>query len=377
MKTMHYLLQLAGAIFLVSNLAGCGDLNAPGDGGMKLLWKKELPHSASDPIALDDDRIYFGDNGRTFYMLRTDGALLKTFDMGNGAAFGVPQIDEELVAIGTTQAGTGGHRVAHLHVLNKITLEPLWEELFAWQVNVAMDENRVYATTDGWAFAFDKSNGRQIWQRETFGRNVFNPALDGDRIYFATGAKHRRDGYLYCLEKSTGNLVFQDTLQYIKSQGQFGGSLSGVTVWKDFVYVPGDNRFLYCFNKHDGSLVWRFLADSPMETPARISDGIVYTGSLNRTAYAINALTGELVWSFMNAASLRNNPPQFYKDYVLFNSTGGLYIFEKHTGERIINMSNGNGPFGFFSTAWAADGKIYATGYENLSQKDYLFACQF
>src|SRR5690606_6974604 len=157
---------------------------------------------------------------------------------------------------------------------------------------------------------------------------------------------------------------------------QFGGSSAGVEVWNDYIYVPSDNHYLYCFNKYNGQLIWKFLADSPLQTPPRVSDGIVYTGSLNSTCYAIKAKTGELLWSYKTVGSIDRNPPQFYTNYVLFES-GAILIFDKYSGDILLELTARKGKYGYFSAAWDFNGKFFATGFDKGTNQKYIFAYRF
>lgn len=358
----------------------CRDMNAPSGGGVELVWKKDLNliqiANASAGITVDGNALYFADTYSKFFKIGTDGKGLREFDIRTGSTTGVPVIGGELVVVGVSAwgANTGA---AHLYALNKETLETVWaKHNFVWHPVPAIDDRYVYCTEYYKVYAFDKNSGAEIWSADVVGKNVYNPVIDGDRLYFATGLIFQEDGYLYCLNKLSGEIVYQDTLPYMESRSQFGGSPAGVEVWQDYVYVPADNRYLYCFDKNDGSLIWRFLADAPMQTPARVSDGIVYTGSLNRTCYAINAETGDLVWSYQTVGSIDRNPPQFYQDYVLFES-GDILIFEKNSGKLVAELTPRNGLYSYFTAAWHSDGKIFTTGFDKNTRKKYVFAYQF
>lgn len=345
-------------------------------GSVELLWHKEIEDFTLANITLDEGFLYFLDHSQLLYRVSIAGKDFRTVNIQNGATFGLAPVYKNFLVAGTSVFGanTGA---AHLYVFDKNTLSEKWSKHnFAWHVVPAIDKDRIYATDVDIIYAFDRDNGQLLWQKDIFGKNVYTPVIDGNNIYFATGATFQQDAYLYCLNKENGAVVFQDTLPYIASQAQFGGSGAGVGIWKDYIYVPAENRYLYCFDKHNGKLIWKFLADSPMETPARISDGILYTGSLNRTCYAINAETGALVWSYQDHGSIKRVPPAFYKNYVLFVS-GAVLIFDKYSGKLIQNMTGRTGRFGYSDAIWAPDGKIYATGFEDETGKRYVFSYLF
>jgi eukaryotic-like serine/threonine-protein kinase len=149
-----------------------------------------------------------------------------------------------------------------------------------------------------------------------------------------------------------------------------------VEVWNNYIYLPADNRNLYCFNKETGDSIWAFKMDATSYTPARVSDGIVYTGTLNRTCYAVDAITGNLVWSYQTVGSINQIPPQFYGDRVAFIS-GAIIICDKKNGNLIADISTRTGgKYEYFSAIWDTDGKMYLTGY-NTNSEHFVLVHQF
>ena len=328
---------------------------------LELLWKTYLKDRASAGIISESNNIFFQTDTKLYKLDKTT-LELSSFSESGGTLFGLPAIDNN-----TIYTSSGGL----VEAFDKETLSRKWYQAgFAWIPMIAVDEIRLYGTAENTTFALDKETGSVIWQNnDIVGKSAFNCKVDGERLYFATGGIHREDGYLYCLNKNTGEIIFQNTLPYMESRSQFGGSTTGVEIWGEYIFIPSDNRNIYCFNKTDGSLVWEFLADSPMETPSIVSEGILYTGSLNRTCYAIDASTGELIWSFQTVGSIRRIVPQFFKNYVMFIS-GAILIFDKYSGKLIADVSQKTGEdYGYFTALWDTDGKIYCTGYEESTQK--------
>lgn len=364
------------ATFLIC-MVYCKSPTEPGDNKPEFVWKIYLDGQATSGIVTDESYLYFQTSysyGQPEHLFKVskDGKEIKKYNTGQGATFGVPVIYNDMIYIGSDYIS------GSVYALKKETLELVWSKHgFIWTTVLSVDEAYLYCTEENKVHALDKLTGEKIWSTEIFGKNVYNSKTDGERLYFATGSIFRQDGFLYCINKYTGQIIYKITLPYMEERGQWGGSGTGVEIWNDYVYVASYNRNLYCFDKNDGSLVWEFLADSPMETPPRVSDGVLYTGSLNRTCYAIDANTGKQVWSFQTVGSIKRDPPQFYQNYVIFMS-GAMLIFEKQTGKLIVDKSARTGDdFGYWNCFWDKDGKIYSTGYEEKTQKKVFLSHQF
>jgi outer membrane protein assembly factor BamB len=367
MKNFNISLIAFGLISLYS----CSSPTESESSNLELLWKVYLDGTSSAGLTNDENKVYFhtGSGVKKLYMADKESHQLAFAEESYGSSFGIPVIDNNSIY-------TGGRGIVAAY--DKNTLNRKWyHAAFEWEPIVAVDENNVYCTAKDTLVALDKATGTIVWSRGIIGKSSSNCKVNGNRLYFATGIIHRSDGYLYCIDKNSGETIFKYTLSYMESRSQFGGSSAGVEIWGDYVYVPSDNRNIYCLNKYDGTLIWEFLADSPMETPPVVSDGVLYTGSLNRTCYAIDASTGKLIWSYQTVGSIRRIVPQFYKEYVMFVS-GAILIFNKNSGELIADVSQRTGDeHGYFAAVWDVDGKIYSTGYEENSQKEVFLAHQF
>lgn len=338
---------------------------------LELLWRFPQENAIFADIALVGDTLYVADS-KKLAMLDTTGETLATFDLIKGPHSGKLIIDGDQICFGTS--AYQGLNTASLYLLDRHTLQPVWSKSeIAWAARPCIDETTVYYAGLNEVKGLDRVTGMEKWSQTTIGKTNYNPVRDDERLYFLTGATFRSDGFLFCLDAETGQVIFQDTLHYMESRGQFGGSVSGLLLSENSIYVPAANRYFYCFNKQDGSLVWKFLADSPLETVPALLDGIVYTGSLNRTSYALDAQLGTLLWSHQDDGSLKQVAPQFYKSYIMFVSSGILF-YDKQTGYFYGDISEKIG-YGAWTAALTSDGKIFARSYDlNDRNKGYFSA---
>jgi len=64
------------------------------------------------------------------------------------------------------------------------------------------------------------------------------------------------------------------------------------------VYFPSADGNVYCVNRNDGSIVWKYKAkDSFKATPTVIGDRIIASG-LDHHIYCLNATDGTLIWDY-------------------------------------------------------------------------------
>lgn len=351
----------------------------PENGQLRLEkeWLISLERSVDTQPVLDGDTLYFQDTYNGLFKVGKDGNGLVKFNSYKG--YGIPVILGDHVCIGSGWIGAYDVPGSFLWLIDKHTFQPLWvKEGLPGITSPAIDETTVYAGSKSQIAAFDRITGEQKWLTEITGKITYNPTLDEDRLYFASLGFHRQHGYFYSLDKYSGNIIYQDTLHFIETNSQWGGSNTGVTIWQDKAFVVSQNRYIYCFNKNTGEEIWKYLADSPLETVPVVSDGIVYTGSLNRTCYALDAQSGNLIWEAFNpfSGSFDKTPPQIYQNYVLL-VTGSLRIFDKNSGKKVLTGNHyPNSEYSFSAAKWSTSGHIYAAG-NNPDKQDEFFIVSF
>jgi outer membrane protein assembly factor BamB len=80
---------------------------------------------------------------------------------------------------------------------------------------------------------------------------------------------------------------------------------SGLVIANDKVFVAGvDTHTVYAFNAENGNNVWSYTADSRIDSPPTLHNGLAIFGSADGRVYCLGAADGALVWRL--DASLRN-----------------------------------------------------------------------
>lgn len=119
------------------------------------------------------------------------------------------------------------------------------------------------SSSDDTVRSLDAETGRQRWAFTTGGPIRFAPACDQGRCYVASD-----DGFLYCLQAATGELIWKFHAADTNSQVLGNGRLisrrplrSGVLVDHDVAYVtagmwPSEGVLIYALNAATGSILW-------------------------------------------------------------------------------------------------------------------------
>ena len=77
--------------------------------------------------------------------------------------------------------------------------------------------------------------------------------------------------------------------------GQIGGS---PTVVGGYLYFGSNDYYLYCLNATTGGLIWKYNTNSSInQASPPVVGGLVYIGVYNKYLYCLNATDGTFVWS--------------------------------------------------------------------------------
>lgn len=261
--------------------------------------------------------------------------------------------------------------------------------------------------------AFNLNNGDLIWSY-SLENYILPPTIKDGVIFFASSndneviALNSNDGSeVWITNVSIGSssptyqngILLVDNVALDANTGQvlwqFDGSVDaspdsvestaysfGPSTYNNLVYYSGferfsnyqTNEFIYAVNINSGEEVWRQNIDN-QEYGGKTSIIAISENTLFFTTrdgnpyyrYALNATTGEEIWKLENSnyTQIESSPAIGYGK-VIINMYGGLYAFDKNTGQAIWNFSpsdsdSANNPV-------IADNKVFIAG------DDFLYA---
>ena len=123
-----------------------------------------------------------------------------------------------------------------------------------------------------------------LW-RYTAGSYVFVSTVANGAVYASSG-----DSTVFALRASDGSLLW-----HYKINGPIDGTLSVVD---GVVYAISSHEMAYALRGSDGTLLWQYrLAGHAIASPM-IGNGVAYIGLEEGTVYALQAGTGSLLWRF-------------------------------------------------------------------------------
>jgi len=187
----------------------------------------------------------------------------------------------------------------------------------------ASDGRIFFAGGDPALYCADIKNHSVLWTFNTSGTVITTPAIEDDRVFFAT--KDR----MYAVDTDGNEIWSRD----------FNGTISSPNVAYGNVYIGSSfaEKKLYCLSAEDGSVVWTKNVDGAiLSSPAvDIENEAVYFGvnSGEGTVYALNATDGSVEWTYATGNYIMSPPS--VSDGVVFIGSDSGYLYAFGTPERI------------------------------------------
>ena len=207
-------------------------------------------------------------------------------------------------------------------------------------VSLADDEMHLFAHTHGYLYCLSKSDGRVLWENELSGLGYQLAMLSGGVVPVSTGSEHlylAATNTVCGIEKASGNIAWEAELHH----GVFGSGSSFVSLVDDETHLFAHTRgYLYCLSKSDSRVVWENELSGLGYEVAMLSAGVVpvSTGSehlylaTNNTVCAIEKESGKIAWGVelphgLNFVSLVDD-----ETHLFAHTHGYLYCLTKSDG---------------------------------------------
>ena len=197
--------------------------------------------------------------------------------------------------------------------------------------------NNVYSIDkDGRIFCLSASTGNLLWQTED---DISTPDplaidVDNDKIFVSAGSD------LYCYEATPDGIddgyddpdgVDYDIIWI------YDGASSGKapSVSNGFVFI-GFGDTLYCFNGEDGNQEWVTPLDDTVKDFVAVKNGYVYATAFSRYAYCLDATSGAIEWdTHVDQTSSLGSPTIAGNIVVIGGTQGKIFCLDATTGEEL------------------------------------------
>ncbi len=277
-----------------------------------IAWTNPAVKGLSSPALVDGKVLVGGTDGRLHALNVTNGAeLWNTTLVAHPVFSGItssPKVAYDLAYVGTFNETGGPGEVVAVWISNgtvawrHATGSIDFSSPAVYDGSVYVGVMGLYNTTSQitWkppfgVLALDGRTGAQEWFFPTNDSVAASPIATSHLIVVPS-----KDGYLYAINRTTGNLTWKDALQ----AGVSSPALSSDFHVGDVLVVAGGSFggtgtvsgvFL-----NGGGVLWTFHPNGPVQGSVTVAGGLAYfaTNVANGTVYAVDVDTGAPVWSY-------------------------------------------------------------------------------
>ncbi len=145
------------------------------------------------------------------------------------------------------------------------------------------------------------------------------PAIVGDRVYFGSA-----DSYVYCVNKSDASLVWKfKTTDSAKSSPCVAG---------DRLVIGNLDHTVYCLNTNDGSLVWKYQTGFETDSSSSIIGDRVYIGGEDHFYYCFDLKDGRIVFKQQLGGSVEGGTTVVGDRIYVDTEAGDLFCLNREDG---------------------------------------------
>lgn len=190
------------------------------------------------------------------------------------------------------------------------------------QVQAIVANGRVFVGTEnGNLYAFQASNGAQIWKFSPGAPILNSVGVAGDVVIFGC-----MDGAVYGVNATNGQQIWRQALS-----GRLGFSTAPV-IANSLAMLGGRNGVFYALDVSSGALRWQYDAGAPILQTAAWDNNRVFFGTMAMFFYALDTNNGALLWKSLRLPGIA------LKDYwpVVLNNL----IYVRPTGMGGLGVAN-------------------------------------
>lgn len=324
---------------------------------LSILWTFKTEGEIKSSPVTDGSKIIIGSTDGNLYCFDFSGKLKWKYKTDN-AIEASPLILNKNVYIGNLSG--------NLYSINieKGTLN--WQYQTEGQImggaNWWTDKSKTYilvGSYDYYLHCVDAATGRGLWKYES--NNYINGAVS---IYQNTAIFGGCDGFLHVVDVTTGKakstieiatyVAGSASLESGKAYiGDYDGGFSCVdinqkkVVWKwshettklpfiaspamykDKILIGNRDKFIYCFDKVTGKLLWKVNSGNRVDASALVTPDKVLTTNMRGDIIVLNLSDGKTVWSYETGSPIYSNP-LIAKNLIVFGAQdGNVYCLGK------------------------------------------------
>ena len=282
----------------------------------KLIWEMKTGNSIEASATLLDGMAYVGDLNGTLYAfdLKTGKEKWKyvTLNQISGAPNYYRNGNQTILAVGSYDY--------YLHGIDARSGKGLWKyesDNFINGAAAITGKRAVFGGCDGFLHLVDVTSGQAGSKIEVATYVASSVAVEGPYAYLGD-----YDGKFTCIDLVTQKPAWQWS-------GPEGGQpfIGSPALSKERVVIGSRDRFVYCFEKSTGKLIWKTDTGSRVDASPVITGNDVLIANMRGDLIILKLSTGEKIWMYEIGSPITGNPAVIDGMIILGADDGMVYCF--------------------------------------------------
>lgn len=284
----------------------------------EVLWKFETAFGVEGPACLVGDLVCFGDSDGIVFGLKQDtGAEVWRYETDDSIVGG---LNTHVTADGKTLVLVGSDDF-YLHGVDAQTGEQEWAvetgNYIRGAPSVDTDSGVVImGGCDEILRLIDANTGSSAKEIE-IGAYMANSCAVKDQIAYVA----HYAGEIVAIDLETGERAWTHDAEGTEF-------IASPAVTSDRVIIGGRDKKLRCLDRATGNLLWEFTARRAIDSSPVVTASAIFTGSDDGRLYAIDPKDGSELWSYEIGARINASPAISNGYLIISGQDGGIYAFK-------------------------------------------------
>jgi outer membrane protein assembly factor BamB len=281
----------------------------------QIRWKFKTDNAFEAPALIIGNTVYAGNLSGILYALDLKTGTKKWEYKTENQIMGAPAFAEikgkRILAVGSYDF--------YLHGVDALTGTGLWKYESDNYLNSSpaiYEGKAVFGGCDGFLHQVNMKDGKAVSKTQVATYVASSPAIDGNMAFVGD-----YDGGFSCIDLSLKKINWR--YENKESAQPF---IASATIIGNKVVIGSRDKFLYCFDKATGSIVWKVNTGNRVEASTVANKEQVLTVNMRGDLMLLDLKTGKKIWSYELGVGVMNTPAVVEGAIILAGSDGNVYM---------------------------------------------------
>lgn len=304
----------------------------------KMKWKINTGNGIESAAIIVGDRVFVGNlegkvfalelqTGKTIWTYETEGMIMGAPNFWSGASGGSGGAADRRRQGEKMPGGTDGVVVIgsydyYLHGIDARTGKGLWKyeaDNFINGAPAIFEGMAVFGGCDGLLHKVDVRDGSSKGRHEVATYVAGSAAVDNGMTFVGD-----YDGKFTCLDIRKNSVVWD--FQSEEVQQPF---IASPSITNDRVYIGSRDKFVYCFNRKNGTLEWKKNTRGAIDASPVLTRDALIVANLRGDVMMLDPKDGRTLWNYETGSAIAGNPAVIDDRIFVTASDGRIYCFGK------------------------------------------------